>query len=148
MIKNYHNLVNVVFECPPITILGRYYNTYLGTWWIRCKFLRGHDLYIMLKSSAFIQLGVQFWRGRNVSAQNSSLDFNFFSICRGVVRNFNLWVPKVCYLWIWPDKIILYSYEIFFSSKSVGSILYFSKIHGFRGTHANYAPVVLKIVAF
>ena len=28
-----------------------------------------------------------------------------------------------------------------FSSKSVGSISYFSKIRGFRGTHANYAPV-------
>ena len=47
-------------------------------------------------------------------------------------------------------KFILHSYETHFSSKSVGSILYFSKIRGFRGTHgthANYAPAIPAIIS-
>ena len=46
-------------------------------------------------------------------------------------------------------KFILHSYETHFSSKSVGSILYFSKIRGFcwtNGTHDYYTPDCLKMV--
>ena len=67
-------------------------------------------------------------------------------VYRGVVRNFNPWVPKLCrcefgFLGYYISKFFTCMDPL--SSKSVGSISYFSKIHGFQGTHgthANYTP--------
>ena len=51
---------------------------------------------------------------------------------RGVVRNFNPWVPKNCPIRIWLYRFIVYSYGSLFSSQLVGSISYLLKIRGFR----------------
>ena len=72
------------------------------------------------------------------------------SICRGVVRNFNPWVPKVSHLQIWPIILVFTDMKTFFSSKSVGSILHFTEVCGFpgtHGTHANYAPGPYKLTS-
>ena len=68
---------------------------------------------------------------------------------RGVVRNFNPWVLKFCCCPFGELGFDIRRYfahtDPSFPQKSVGSISYFSKICGSRGTHgthANYAPVL------
>ena len=73
---------------------------------------------------------------------------------QGVVKNFSPWVPNFSNYQFGRSgccikKHFTYLYRPFISSKSVGSISYFSKICGFtgtHGTHANYALALFSLI--